>query len=149
MSGALRLVLAAGAFAVLPLAPAAAQGAAQGAADSLAFPRQFVKWAMTGQGDSVFAHAAPGLRETMGSAEAVGGMASRIRTRFGESQGTDAEVQFDDGALKVYIVVLRLPQAPEPAAWVVGYTPGTNTVERAGLSPLSSVKGRYPQAKLP
>jgi len=34
-------------------------------------------------------------------------MASRILARFGEAQGTDAEVQFDEGELKGYIVVMR------------------------------------------
>jgi hypothetical protein len=159
MSGSFRSLLAAGAIAVLPLAPAAlraqtaqtpAPSAAPAAtADSMAFPRQFVKWVFAGQGDSAYAHAGPRLRESMQSAEAVSGMAARIQTRFGQAQGTDAEVQFDDGAQKVYIVVMRFPQAPEPGAWMVAYTPGTRVVERAGFSPLSSVKSRYPNAKLP
>jgi hypothetical protein len=165
MSRTLRLVLAAGALAALPVAsatlhaqaspaatkrPTAQRPATKSAAkDSLAFPRQFVAWVFASEGDSAYAHAGPELRENMKSPEGVRTMASRIKTRFGESQGTDAEVQFDEGAQKVYIAVMRFPQAPEPAAWTVVYTPGTKMVERAGFSPLSSVKTRYPQAKLP
>jgi hypothetical protein len=141
-----RLLLAAGAFAALPLASAAAQSAAT---DSLAFPRQFVKWASSGQGDSAYSHAGAELRESMQSAAQVSAMASRIATRFGEMQGTDAEVQFDEGALKVYIAAVRFAQAPQPAAWVVVYSPSTKVVERATFGPLASAKGRYPQAKLP
>ncbi|MGZ8379236.1 MAG: hypothetical protein ACXWZS_18520 [Gemmatirosa sp.] len=154
MTGSLRSVLAAGAFA-LALAPAAlraqaAPAAAQGAAaDSLVFPRQFVQWVMSTQGDSAFAHAGPRLRESMQSADGVNAMAARIAARFGDVQGTDAEVQFDEGPLKVYIAVMRFAHAPEPGAWVVAYVPGTKVVERASFGPASSVKGRYPQAKLP
>jgi hypothetical protein len=32
---------------------------------------------------------------------------------------------------------------------VVAYAPGTTIAERAGFSPLSTVRNRYPQAKLP
>lgn len=65
----------------------------------LAFPRQFVKWVFSTQGDSAFAHAGTALRESMQSAAGVNAMASRIATRFGEMQGTDAEVQFAEGEL--------------------------------------------------
>jgi hypothetical protein len=154
MSGTLRFLLAAGAFAALPFVPAtlraqASPAAPSAAADSLAYPRQFVKWVFTTHGDSVFAHAGPQLRESMKSAAMVDEMAGRIATRFGENQGTDAEVQFDEGPLKVYIVVMRFSQAPEPAAWTVVYSPSTKVVERASFSPLSNVKTHYPQAKLP
>ena len=155
MSGPLRLLVAVGALAALPLVPAALgaqapSAAPQGAAaDSLAFPRQFVKWVFSTQGDSAFAHASPQLRENMRSAEDVNAMATRIRARFGERQGTDTEVQFDEGPLKVYIVVMRFAQAPEPGAWVVAYSPSTQVVERASFSALSNVKSRFPQAKLP
>jgi hypothetical protein len=154
MSGTLRLALAAGAFAALSFAPAALHAQASPAAtstsaDSLAYPRQFVKWVFSSQGDSAFAHAGPKLRESMKSAEDVNGMAGRILARFGEVQGTDAEVQFDEGENKVYIAALRLSQAPEPAAWTVVYSPKTKVVERASFSPLSRVKTQYPQAKLP
>jgi hypothetical protein len=149
-------LLAAGALAALPLAAGAAhaQPSARAArpapaADSLAFPRQFVAWVFAAQGDSAFTHAGPALRQHMGSAEQVNAMSARIAERFGASQGTDAEVQFDEDSLKVYIVVMRFPQAPEPGAWVVAYQPHTKVVERAGFSPLSNVKRRYPQAKLP
>ena len=151
MSRVLRLVLAAGSLVALPLAPDAlrAQASQGAAADSLAFPRQFVKWVFSAQGDSAFAHAGPALRENMRSVDEVNAMASRIRTRFGEVQGTDAEVQFDEGPLKVYIVAMNFSQAPEPGAWVVVYSPATKVVERASFGPLSRVKSNYPQAKLP
>ena len=152
MTNALRLLVA-GAVAALPLAPAAlraqAAPAAGAAADSLAFPRRFVDWVFQSHGDSVYAHAGPELRQGMGSAAGVNAMSSRIRTRFGAVQGTDAEVQFDEGPLKVYIAVMRFATAPEPGAWVVAYDPATKRVERAGFSALSAVKSRYPQAKLP
>lgn len=156
MSRAIRLALAAAALslAVVPRAleaqaPPASSAAAAAAPDSLAFPRQFVKWVFDSQGDSAFAHAGPELRQSMQSAAAVNGMALRIQTRFGEMQGTQAEVQFDDGPLKVYIVALSFSQAPEPGAWVVAYAPATQVVERAAFTSLSNVKTRYPQAKLP
>jgi hypothetical protein len=154
MSRILRLVTAAGAFATLPLASAtlraqASPAAQSSAPDSLAFPRQFVKWVFSTQGDSAFAHAGPQLRESMKSAESVNEMAGRIATRFGEVQGTDAEVQFDEGAQKVYIVVMRFSQAPTPGAWTVVYSPSTKVVERSSFSPLARVKAAYPQAKLP
>ena len=155
MSSALRLILGLGALAAVSLAPAAlgAQAAApakQGATtDSLAFPRQFVKWVLAGQGDSAYAKAGPQLQQTMQSAEEVKAMAARIQTRFGELQGTDAEVQFDEGELKVYIAAMRFAQAPETAAWVVVYSPSTKVVERANFNSLANVKTRYPQAKLP
>ena len=151
MSRTLRLVLAAGSLVALPLAPDAlrAQASQGAAADSLAFPRQFVKWVFSAQGDSAFAHAGTQLRESMKSAADVSAMAGRIASRFGESQGTDAEVQFDDGDLKVYIVVMKFSQAPEPGAWVVAYSPTTKVVERASFGPLSRVKSNYPQAKFP
>jgi hypothetical protein len=153
MSGIIRLMLAAGAIAVLPIAPAAlhaqSPAAPSATADSLAYPRQFVKWVFTSRGDSAFAHAGEKLRESMKSAESVNEMAGRIAARFGEVQGTDAEVQFAEGDMKVYIAVLRLAQAPEPGAWTVVYSPTTKVVERASFSPLSRVKEHYPQAKLP
>jgi hypothetical protein len=154
MSGFRRLALAAGAFAALSLAPAALHAQASTAAvnaapDSLAFPRQFVTWIFTTRGDSAFAHAGPELRGGMKSVEGVNGMAARILTRFGEAKGTDAEVQFDEGVLKVYIAVMRFSLSPEPGAWVVAYSPGTKVVERSSFTSLSNVKTRYPQAKLP
>ncbi|GLC26098.1 hypothetical protein [Roseisolibacter agri] len=161
MAGTLRLALAAGVLAALPLAPAALRAQAAPAAaskiavskdaapDSLAFPRQFVDWIFTTRGDSAFAHAGPRLRESMQSADGVNQMSGRILTRFGEMQGTDAEVQFAEGDLKVYIVAMRFAQAPEPGAFVVAYSPTTKVVERASFGPLANVKGRYPNAKLP
>jgi hypothetical protein len=151
----LHLALAAGALSSLALAPAALRAqasptpAAGSATDSLAYPRQFVKWVFAGQGDSVFAHAAPSLQQSMRSAAEVSAMPTRILTRFGENKGTTAEVQFDEGPLKVYIVAMTFALAPEPAAWVVAYSPSTKVIERASFGPLSNVKAKYPQAKLP
>ena len=70
MSASLRLILAAGALAATAIVPTALHAQAAPAAksattDSLAFPRQFVKWIFTTQGDSAFAHAGPRLRESM------------------------------------------------------------------------------------
>ena len=163
MSRAIRLALAAAtlslAFApralqaqgapAAPSAPATTASTASTAADSLAFPRQFVKWVFASQGDSAFAHAGPSLREGMKSAAQVNEMATRIQTRFGDRQGNDMEVQFDEGPLKVYIVVMHFDQAPEPGAWVVAYSPATQVVQRASFGSLTSVKARYPEAKLP
>jgi hypothetical protein len=148
----LRVIQVAGVFAALALGPDALRAQASSAsqsADSLAYPRQFVQWIFTSHGDSAFAHAGPQLRESMKSAESVNEMAGRVAARFGDKQGTDAEVQFDEGTNKVYIAVMRYSQAPEPAAWVVVYSPTTKVVERASFSPLSNVKTKYPQAKLP
>jgi hypothetical protein len=150
MSGILRPVVAAGAFVLSALAPASLRAqSSPAAADSLAYPRQFVSWVLTSQGDSAFAHAGPMLRESMKSGEAINAMSGRIATRFGEVKGTAAEVQFDEGPLKVYIVAMNFSQAPEPGAWVVVYYPTTKLVERASFGPLSRVKANYPQAKLP
>jgi hypothetical protein len=154
MSASLRFLLAAGALVASSLVPTALRAQVSpttksSAPDSLAFPRQFVKWIFTTQGDSAFAHAGPVLRESMKSADDVNAMAGRVASRFGEAQGTDAEVQFDEGALKVYIAVMRYEKAPEPAAWIVAYSPSTHVVERSSFGPLSRVKEKYPQAKLP
>lgn len=149
MSKTIRNVLVAGALGASALVPGALHAQAAAAADSLAFPRQFVKWIFTSQGDSAIAHAGPMLRESMKTAASVNEMSARILARFGEKQGTDTEVQFDEGPLKVYIVAMNFSQAPEPGAWVVAYSPSTGVVERASFSPLSRVKSTYPQAKLP
>jgi hypothetical protein len=147
MSRTHRLVLAAGVFAALTIAPALhAQSAAP---DSLAYPRQFVQWIFTTQGDSAWAHAAPALREGMKSAASINEMSGRMALRFGELKSTDAEVQFDEGPLKVYIAAMRFSIAPEPGAWVVVYSPSTKVVERASFGSLANVKSKYPQAKLP
>jgi hypothetical protein len=151
MSRSIRAAFAAGVFAVLSLVPAAlhAQAAAVAAPDSIAYPRQFVSWVFSAQGDSAFAHAGPALRESMKSPASINEMSGRIAARFGEAQETTSEVQFDEGTNKVYIAVMRFSQAPEPGAWVVVYSPTTKVVERASFGPLSRVKSNYPQAKLP
>jgi len=148
MSRSTRLALAAAAYAAVSLIPASAH-AQSAPSDSMAFPRKFVNWIMSAEGDSAWAHAAPALREGMKSAADVKAMPSRLATRFGAPEGTDAEVQFEDGALKVYIVVMRYSMAPSAAAWVVAYNPATQIVERSSFSAAANVKRQYPQAKLP
>jgi len=91
MIASVRRLLTAGAFAALTFAPAALRAQAT-APDSLAFPRQFVKWVFTTQGDSAFAHAGPELRGGMKSAQGVNDMSARIALRFGEMKGTDDNV---------------------------------------------------------
>jgi hypothetical protein len=154
MSASIRLAVAAGAIATLTLAPAALHAQAAAAArpattDSLAFPRQFVKWALTGQGDSAYAHAAPKLQTAMKSPQDVNAMALQIASRFGDAQGNDAEIQFDEADHKVYIVVTRYSQAPEPGAFLVAYSPTTHVVDGAVFTSLTNMKNRFPQAKLP
>ncbi len=147
MPVSLRHALAAGAFAALSFAPAAVR--AQAPADTLAFPRQFVKWVLSAQGDSAWAHAGAKLRESMKSAQGVNEMSMRVVTRFGQLDSTTAEVQFDEGTLKVYIAAMNFSLAPAPAAWVVAYDAKTGLVDRASFGPLDRIKTLYPQAKLP
>ena len=151
MSAHFRFAVVSVALSVAPVALRAQASAtsAPSVTDSLAFPRQFVKWVLTSRGDSAFAHAGTRLRESMKSADDVNAMAARIAVRFGETKGTETEVQFDEGEQKVYIAVMPFDKAPEPGAWVVAYTPSTKVVERSSFGPLSRVKERYPQAKLP
>jgi hypothetical protein len=153
MSTSRRLALAVGAFAAASFAPVAlrAQAAAgpNAATDSLAFPRQFVKWALSGQGDSVFVHSAPRLQEAMKSPQNVNAMGLQITSKFGEPQGTAAELQFEESGHKVYIVVTRYSQAPEPGAFLVNYAPGTRVADGALFTSLSNIKTHYPQLKLP
>ena len=117
--------------------------------ESLAFPRLFVSWVFSGRGDSAYAHAGPQLRDAMKSAQGVNTMASNILGRFGAMDGTAAETSFDEGDLKVYIAVLKFPDAPEPGGFVVAWSPTTLVVERAAFTALSRLKARYPLAKLP
>ncbi|MEO7456982.1 MAG: hypothetical protein ABIY52_12030 [Gemmatimonadaceae bacterium] len=143
----LRLALV---FAALASSPAALLAQSNAAApDSIAYPRQYVNWVLTSQGDSAWAHSGAQLREAMKSAQGVNQMAMRVATRFGEVTSTDAEIQFDEGPLKVYIAVMTFSLEAQPGAWVVAYSPTTRVVERASFGPLARVKASYPQAKLP
>jgi hypothetical protein len=149
-----RTPLAAATFAVLAaaamIAPSsAAAQATPAAADSMALPRQAVKWFQTAQADSLFSHAGEQLKASMQSAANTTEMMSRMATRFGELKSTDAEVQFDDQGSKVFIVVSTYATAPEQVAMVVRYTPGKTVIDGFGISPLSRVKEKYPNAKLP
>jgi hypothetical protein len=149
-----RTPLAAVAFATLAaaavLAPSSAGAqAAPAATDSMAFPRQAVKWFQTAQADSLFSHAGDQLKASMQSAANTTDMMSRMATRFGELKSTDAEVQFDDQGSKVFIAVSTYATAPEQVAMVVRYTPGKSVIDGFSIQPLSRVKERFPNAKLP
>jgi hypothetical protein len=149
-----RTPLAAVAFATLAaaavLAPSSAGAqAAPAATDSMAFPRQAVKWFQTAQADSLFSHAGDQLKASMQSAANTTDMMSRMATRFGEFKSTDAEVQFDDQGSKVFIAVSTYATAPEQVAMVVRYTPGKSVIDGFSIQPLSRVKERFPNAKLP
>ncbi|MEO8624477.1 MAG: hypothetical protein ABI625_25575 [bacterium] len=146
----LRIALAAIVLAALASSPTVVSAQSNATApDSIAFPRQYVKWVLSSQGDSAWSHAGTQLREGMKSADGVNQMAMRVASRFGEPKSTNAEVQFDEGALKVYIAVMSFSLDAQPGAWVVAYSPSTKVVERASFGPLARIKASYPQAKLP
>ena len=126
-----------------------AQAAPAAAADSMAFPRQAVKWFQSSQADSLFALAGEQLKSSMQSADNTREMMTRMSGRFGEHKSTDAEVQFDDQGTKVFIAVSTYATAPEPVAMIVRYTPGKNVIEGFSITPLSRAKERFPTAKLP
>jgi hypothetical protein len=151
-----RTPLAAVAFAALtaaaviaPSSAAAQATPAAAAADSMAFPRQAVKWFQTAQADSLFSHAGDQLKASMQSAANTTDMMSRMATRFGELKSTDAEVQFDDQGSKVFIAISTYATAPEQVAMIVRYTPGKSVIDGFSIQPLSRAKERFPNAKLP
>jgi hypothetical protein len=119
------------------------------AADSMAFPRQAVKWFQTSQADSLFAHAGEQLKASMQSAANAATMMASMATRFGEHKSTDAEVQFDDQGTKLFVAVSTYASAPEQVALIVRYTPGSPVIQGFSISPLSRAKERFPAAKLP
>ena len=139
-----------GAAAVAPSSLAAqAAPAAPAAADSMATPRQAVKWFQTSQADSLYANAGEQLKASMQSAANALAMMGRMSSQFGEHKSTDAEVQFDNQGSKVFISVSTYATAPEPVALIVRYTPGSPVIQGFSIAPLSRAKERFPDAKLP
>jgi hypothetical protein len=127
----------------------AAQAAAAPKADSMAFPRQAVKWFRAAQADSLFAHAGDQLKESLQSPTTAAATMAQMGTRFGEHKSNDAEVQFDEQGNKVFIAVSTYASAPEQVALVVRYAEGTRVMLGFSVMPLSRAKERFPAAKLP
>jgi hypothetical protein len=144
------LALAAMAAAVAPVAlHAQAAAAPAAAADSMAIPRQAVKWFQSSQADSLYANAGEQLKASMQSPANALAMMGRMSSQFGEHKSTDAEVQFDNQGSKIFISVSTYATAPEPVALIVRYTPGSPVIQGFSISPLSRAKERFPDAKLP
>lgn len=146
---AVAFAVVAAASALAPSSAVAQSAPAAPAADSLAFPRQALKWFQAAQADSLFAHAGEQLKASLQSPANAAESMSRMAVRFGELKSTDAEVQFDDQGSKVFIAVSTYATAPEQVAVVVRYTPGKPVIDGFSISPLSRVKTRFPNAKLP
>lgn len=143
---ALTALGAAGTFAPSPLA---AQAASKAARDSMAFPRQVLKWFQAKQADSIFSHASEQLKASMKSPADAETMMGQMASRFGAHKSTDAEVQFDDQGNKVFIWVSTYATAPEQVAIIVRYTPGKTDILGLSIGSLSRAKERFPAAKLP
>jgi hypothetical protein len=142
------------AFAVLAAAGALAPSSlgAQGpraAADSLAFPRKVFTWVRESQADSVYAHAAEPMKSRLQSPANVTAMMTQLTSQLGAYKATEGEYQFEKDGKKVYIAVARYETAPELAAHVIQYAPGSTMFERLGAMPLSRAKEMFPEAKLP
>jgi hypothetical protein len=133
------------------LAPSSvgAQAAPQAAADSMAFPRRVFAWVRGSQADSVFAHAAEPMKSRLQSPANVTTMMGQLKSQLGAYQATEGEYQFEKEGKKVYIAVARYETAPELAAHVIQYAPGSTMFERLGAMPLSRAKEQFPEAKLP
>jgi hypothetical protein len=151
-------------FRLIPLAPLAfaalaAAGAlspsslgaqaAPAAADSLAFPRKVFTWVRTSQADSLFAHAAEPMKSRLQSPANVTTMMGQLNSQIGAYKATEGEYQFEKDGKKVYIAVARHESAPELAAHVIQYAPGSTMFDRLGAMPLSRAKEMFPEAKLP
>ncbi len=119
------------------------------AADSMAFPRKVFTWFRQSQADSLFAHAGEELKARMQSPANVTDMMARLASQIGAYKATEGEYQFEKDGQKVYIVVARHETAPELAAHVIQYAPGSSIFERMGAMPLSRAKELFPEAKLP
>lgn len=136
--------------ALLVAAPAAARAqAAAVPADSMAFPRQVVKWFTTAQADSLYNSAGDQLKGAMQSAAGVTAMMGRMSAQMGEFKSVDAEAQFEKDGTRVYIAAVTFSTAPEQGAIVIRYTPGSPIIQGMSISALSRVKERFPEAKLP
>ncbi|HYD51290.1 MAG TPA: hypothetical protein VEA99_01635 [Gemmatimonadaceae bacterium] len=119
------------------------------AADSLAFPRQVLKWFNTSQADSLFAHSGEQMKARMQSAANVTGMMAQLAEQVGEQKALEGEYQFDKDGQKVYIAVARFSKQADPGAFVVQYAPGSTVFDRFGVMPLARAKELFPEAKLP
>jgi hypothetical protein len=146
-----RIPLAALAFAALAagtLAPSSL--AAQAApADSMAFPRQVFAWFRAAKADSLFAHAGEPMRTRMQSPENVASMITGLGAQIGAYKSTEGEYQFEKDGKRIYIALASHATAPELAALVIQYAPGSTTYDMFGIIPLSRAKERFPEAKLP
>ena len=133
------------------LAPSSlgAQAAPAASADSLAFPRKVFAWVRQSQADSVFAHAAEPMKSRLQSPANVTAMLGQLASQIGAYKSTEGEYQFEREGRKVYIAVARHETAPELAAHVVQYAPGSSMFERLGAMPLTRAKEMFPEAKLP
>lgn len=145
------LLVASFASVLVPASLGAQTAAPQGpaASDSLAFPRQVVKWFLTGQADSLYNHAGEQLKAGMQSPANIIAMMGRLTGQLGEHKSTDAEVQFEQNGTRVYIAAVTFSQAPEQGAFVVRYVPGSPVIQGFTVGQLARVKERFPEAKLP
>jgi len=142
--------LASTAFAVAgTLAPSLGAQAAPAAEDSLAFPRKVFAWVRSSQVDSLFVHAAEPMKSRLQSPANVTTMMGQLNSQIGAYKATEGEYQFGKEGKKVYIAVARHETAPELAAHVIQYAPGSTMFERLGVMPLSRAKELFPEAKLP
>ena len=146
---AVAALTAAGALAPSPLGAQQKAARTASAADSMAFPRKVFTWFRQSQADSLFAHAGGDMKERMQSPANVTAMIARLTSQIGAYKATEGEYQFEKEGRKIYIVVARHETAPELAAHVIQYVPGSSMVERMGAMPLSRAKERFPEAKLP
>ena len=146
---AVAALTAAGALAPSSLGAQKKAARSKSAADSLAFPRKVFTWFRQSQADSLFAHAGEEMKARMQSPANVTAMIARLASQIGAYKATEGEYQFEKEGRKVYIVVARHETAPELAAHVIQYVPGSSTYERLGAMPLSRAKERFPEATLP
>jgi len=129
--------------------PALGAQKAPAAADSMAFPRKVFAWVRASQADSVFAHADEPMKSRLQSPANVTTMMGQLNSQIGAYKSTEGEYQFEKDGKKVYIAVARHETAPELAAHVIQYAPGSTMFERFGAMPLSRAKQQFPEAKLP
>ena len=142
------------AFAALAAAAAfapssAAAQATPAAADSMAFPRQIVAWINQTQADSLFAHSSDSMKTRMQSPANITSMLGRVATQLGAYKSTEGEYQFEKEGKRIYIAVVRHETAPELAAHVIRYVPGSGLADRINTMPLTRAKETFPEAKLP
>ena len=142
-------LIAGGARAPSSLGAQAPKGAKAASADSLAFPRKVFRWFRESKADSLFAHAAEPMKSRMQSPANVTAMMGELKGQIGAYKSTEGEYQFEKEGRKVYIALARHETAPELAAHVIQYAPGSSMFERFGAMPVSRAKELFPEAKLP